>query len=305
MLTLNLAGSSQADPILAGLGLKLVGAGSSFDIATVNDAFVDAATGAGVTTVKASLTPAATVVTAASTGSYNDTTKSWTMSSTTGLTAGDPIYLSHASITDGIYYLGSVVDGFEYTVEDANGVNPMDGGGNQTSIFYQVAWAWVGAGDAVPINHNSAGDQNFWKFQADDGAVGSTAEDSFWAADNPVGAAFIEIEGGDYNGQTVADNLLTLVILTGWANKGGISHVEMANHSVQVVNNFTWTSGGGSGEVALATAEGGLTASAGDGNKYGQLVFKAKAGSAYDVTADIDVIVDSTGPLLVLTLVAA
>jgi hypothetical protein len=305
MLTLNLAGASQADPILAGLGLKLVGAGSSFDIATVNDAYIDAATGVGVTTVKAALTPAATVVTAGSAGTYNDTSKNWVMSSTTGLTAGDPIYLSHASITDGIYYIASVVDGTQYTVEDANGANPMDGAGNQTAIFYQVAWAWVGAGDAAPINHNAAGDQNFWKFQADDGAVGSTAEDSFWVADAPAGSAFINIESGDYSGQTVSDNLLTLAILAGWTNKGGISHVAMANHSVQAVNNFTWTTGGGTGEVALATAEGGLTASAGDGAKYGQLVFKAKAGSAYSVAVDIDVIVDSTGPVLVLTLVAA
>ncbi len=305
MLTLNLAGGSQADPILAGLGLKLVGGGSSFDIATVNDAFIDAATGAGVTTVKAGLTPAATVVTAGSAGSYNDTTKNWTMSSTTGLTAGDPIYLSHGMITDGVYYVASVVNATDYTVEDVNGANPMDGAGNQTAVFYQVAWAWIGASDAAPINTNAAGDENFWKFQADDGAVGSTTEDSFWVADAPAGSAFINIEGGTFTGQTVADNLLTLAVLAGWTNQGGITHVAMASHSVQAVNNFTWTSGGGTGEVTLATAEGGLTAAAGDGAKYGQLVFKGKAGSAYSVAVDIDVTVDSTGPTLVLTLVAA
>lgn len=302
MLTLNGAGGSQADPILSGLGIQLIAGASSMDVATVIEAFIDATTGfPGTTSVKANLTPAATVVTAGASGSYNDTSKNWTISDTTGLSAGDAIYLSHGTITDGIYLIASVVDGTDVTIQG----NPLDGSGNQSTIAYQVAWSWAGATDAAPINHSGPGAQNFWKFDADDGAVNTQIEDSTWVADPPTGADYVEIEGGTYTGQTVTDNLLTLDILRDWTNSGGVSHVEMANHSVQSVNNFTWTSGGGTGEVAIATALSGLTASAGDGAKYGRLVFKGKAGSSYSVAVDIDVVVDTSGPVISLTLLAA
>ena len=301
-LTLNGAGGVQADPILAGLGIQLVGAASSMDVASVLDAFIDSVTGfPGSTTVKSSLTPAATVITAGATGSYNDTSKNWTISSTTGLSANDAIYLSHASITDGVYQIASVVDGTNLTITG----NPLNGSGNQSNIAYQVAWSWIGATDAVPVNHSAAGDQNFWKFDADDGSVNSQSEENFWVADAPSNADFVEIEGGTYAGQTASDNLLTLDLVRNWTNNGGISHVEIANHSVQVANDFTWTSGGGTGEVALATAQGGLTADAGDGAKYGRLIFRALPGSAHTVEVDIDITVDTTGPVITMALVAA
>jgi len=41
-----------------------------------------------------------------------------------------------------------------------------------------------------------------------------------------------------------------------------IYHLELAAHSVQAVNNFTWITGGGSGEKTIAQAEGGMQASA-------------------------------------------
>lgn len=302
MLTLNSAGGAQADPILAGLGIQLIAGASSMDVATVLDAFIDSVTGfPGTTSVKANLTPASTVIVAGAAGDYDDTTKQWTLSSATGLSAGDAIYLSHASITDGIYQIGGVVDGFDVTITG----NPLDGSGNQSNVAYQIAWSWVGPTDAAPILHNGAGDQNFFKFDANDGAINTQSEDSFWVGDAPVDADFVEIEGVTYTGQTVSDNLLTLQLLRSWANAGGISHVEMANHSVQTTNDFTWTSGGGAGEVTLAVAEGGLTAAVGDGAKYGRLVFKGKAGSSNTVAVDIDVTVDTNGPVLSLSLVAA
>lgn len=302
MITINGAGGAQANPILKGLGIQLIAAASSMDVADINDAFIDSAAGfPGTNSILANLTPAETVVTAGAAGSYNDTTKQWTLSSTTGLSANDAIYLSHASITDGVYQIASVVNGTDVTIVN----NPLNGSGNQTSIAYQIAWSYRNATSAAAFFSNAAGDQNFFKFDADDGSAGSQVEDSFWIADQPSGADFVEIEGVTYTGQTVGDNILTLDLLRAWANNGGVAFVEMANHSVQTVNNFTWTSGGGTGEVSLATALAGLTASAGDGAKYGRLILKAASGSAYTVAVDIDVTVDTTGPTLTLTALAA
>lgn len=298
MILINSAGGSAADPILSGLGIQLFGAASSMDIDTVNDAFIDSATGfPGTTTVKSSLTPAATVITSGASGSYNDTSKQWTISDTTGLSAGDGIYLSHASITDGVYKIASVVDGTDITIES----NPLDGSGNQTAVAYQVAWSWIGDTSAAPISSSSGGVENFWKFDAQDALSTVTQqEDSFFVRDAPTGADLLEIEGVDYTGQAVSDNLLTLNILRSWVNAGGVSHVEMANHSVEAVNNFTWTSGGGTGEVTLAVAEAGLTADAGDGIKYGRLVLKGAPGSSYTVGIDFSITVDTTGPSITL-----
>ena len=302
-ITLNGAGGVQGDPILAGLGIQLVGAAASMDVTAINDAFIDPVTGfAGTTSVKGSLTPAATVVTAGSVGTYEDTGKQWTLSSTTGLSAGDAIYLSHGTITDGVYQIDVVAGGgTDVTIVG----NPLNGSGAQSNIAYQVAWSWVGPTDAVPINHNAAGDQNFFKFDATDGAVNTQQEQDFWVADAPAGSAFVELEGGNFTGQTVSDHDLTLLLVSGWANSGGISHVELANHSGQGVNNFTWTSGGGTGENTLAVAEAGLTAAAGDGARYGRLIFRALSGSANTVGVDFDITVDTTGPIISLTLLAA
>ena len=301
-LLLNGAGGAQADPILAGLGIQVVGAATAADVTSILDAFIDSATGfPGSTTVKSALTPAATVITAGASGSYNDTSKNWTISDTTGLSANDAIYLGQANITNGVYQIGVVVDGTNVTIIG----NPLDGGGNQSNVAYQVAWSWVGPTDAAPVNHNAAGDQNFWKFDADKSGNNTQVEDDFWVADAPSGADFVEIEGGNYTGQTASDNLLTLDIVRNWTNNGGISHVAIANHSVQSTNDFAWTTGGGTGEVTLGTAQGGLTAAAGDGAKYGRLIFRGLAGSAHTVEVDIDITVDTTGPVLTVTLLAA
>lgn len=295
-ITVNGAGSLQADPILAGLGIQVVAGPASMDVAQINDVFMDAVTGfPGTTTVKASLTPAASVITGGASGGYDDTTKQWNIGDTTGLSADDAMFISHANITDGIYRIGSVVNGTDVTIQG----NPLNGSGNQSNVWFQVAWSWEGATDAAPINHSGAGSQNFFKFDSQDGgAVVSQTETSFWVADPPAGADYIELAGGNYSGLTVSDNLISLDVLRNWANNGGISHIELANHSVQTVNNFTWQSGGGSGEVTLATAEGGLTADAGDGTKYGRLLLKAASGSATIIGVDIEITVDTAGPAI-------
>ncbi len=89
-IRVNSAGSAQNDPILSGLGIQLIAACTSFDATEVLDAFIDAAAGfPGTTSVKAGLTPAATVPTAGATGSYDDTTKQCAISDTTGMSAAD------------------------------------------------------------------------------------------------------------------------------------------------------------------------------------------------------------------------
>lgn len=298
MLLVNGAGGSAADPILAGLTAKFVFAASSMDIATVNAAFLDQAAGfPGTNNETAQLSPAAAVVLTGVGGSYDDTTDRLNIADTTGLSAGDPLYLSHASITDGVYLIATVVNATEVTIVS----DPFAGGGNVASVAFQSGWGWTEVIGTAPIVSDAAGTQNFFKADVDDGSANNTqSQDSFYARNAPAGSAYIALDGGDFTGQTVPDTSLTLAVLGAWANNGGISHVELANHSGQAVNNFTWTNGGGVGEVALATAEGGLTAAAGDGAKYGRLLFKTVQGGA-SLGVDFDVVLDTAGPALVLT----
>ncbi len=303
MLLVNGAGGSAADPILSGLGIVLAFAASSMDVAAVNDAFIDQASGfPGTNSVKASLTPAATVLTSGASGGYNDTTKQWSIGDTTNLSANDPVYLSHGSITDGIYLVASVVNGTDVTVVG----NPLNGAGNQSNIAYQVGWSWQGAAGGAPSQSSAGGTQNWFKADVEDaGTIATQFEDSFFVRNAPATASdYIALEGGAYTGQTVSDNLHTLQILSGWSNAGGVAYVEMANHSGQGVNNFTWQTGGGTGEKTLAEAEGGLQASAGDGMKYGRLLLKAYSGGVA-VGVDIDINVDTAGPTVVMAAFAA
>ena len=298
--TVNGAGGSAADPVLKGLGVDVVLYPSSADVSTFNDAFIDAATGfPGTNSFKSNVSPTSSTIIAGTTGSYNDTNKRYTITSTTGLAAGDYVFLSHASLTDGEYRIASVVDGTNITLDS----NPLDGSGNQTNTTYQVGWVYNTDTGTSPFLSDASGDQNFIKFDAEDAGTNNTqVEQSLYVRDAPSGSSYIELEGGSYTGQSAGDFALTLAILSAWANNGGITHVELDDHSVQSVNNFTWTSGGGTGEVTLATAEAGLTASAGDGNKYGRLLLKSKAGSSTTVAVDIDINVDSSGPTLSISL---
>ena len=298
-LLVNGAGGSAADPLLHGLRCQFVFATSSFDVTSITNAWLDQAAGfPGTTSVSGSLTPTAATIISGVTGSYDDTTDQMTISSTTGLAAGDAIYLSHASITDGIYILASVVNGTDITLEN----DPFAGGGDLSNVIsYQVGWSFIEDIGTAPIVSSGGGTQNYFKARVQDGSANQTdASDFFYAATAPAAAAYIALDGSDYTGQTFSDAVLTLSILSGWTNKGGISHVELANHGVQSVNNFTWTSGGGVEERTIASAEtSGLTASGGDGAKYGRLLFKTKAGGTA-LGVDIDVTIDTSGPTVVL-----
>jgi len=302
-LLVNGAGVSAADPILNGLNCQFIFAASSFDVATVVESWLDQVSGfPGTNSVKASLTPASTVLISGTTGSYDDTLDQFAIGSTTGLAAGDAMYISHGTITDGFYILATVVDGTKVTLE----ADPFAGGGNVSSISFQVGWSYIETIGTSPIVSDAPGDQNYYKARVQDsGTNESDQEDSFWARNAPAGASYIDLDGATYTGQTFGDTLLTLAILSAWTNNGGISHVTLAAHGTQAVNNFTWTVGGGTAEKTLADAEtSGITCANGAAINYGALEFRTKSGGVA-LSVDIDATVDSAGPTIVFKAVGA
>lgn len=299
-LLLNSAGGSAGDPILKNLGFDLVLSCPSMDLATLTNEWIDAAAGfPGTNTIGASLSPAAAVVTAGNAGSYDDTTKRYTISSTTGLSVGDYIYLSHASLTAGVYKIASIVSGTTLTLA----ANPLDGAGNKSGIAYQVAWRYAGVFGTAPVTSSSGGSQNFAKGQgADSLSNASQLSDSFFVRDAPAGSAFIAIGGGSYTGQTISNPTPTFALLAAWAARGGVSHVELANHSGQGVNNFKWGDGTITEKTLAAALASGFSFSAGDGVKYGAIKLKSVSGAAVTYNIDMSLTLDTTGPTLVFAL---
>lgn len=299
-ILLNGAGVSAADPILKNLGGFFTFAASTMDIAVIDDVWIDQDSDfPGDNSVKASLTPAATVLTAGTSGAYNDTSKQYTISSTTGLTAGDRIYLSHASLTAGIYEIATVVNGTDVTLVS----NPLNGSGNQTNVNYQVAWTYSLTFGTAPMVSSSGGTQNFFKVQADDSGANQTqSSDSCYVRDAPAGSAYIAIDGKAFTGQTTNDPTPSFSLLSGWTNNGGVSHIAFAAHSVQTGNTDFRHSDGTTGEKTTSTTESsGLSFTAGDGAKFGRVLLKSKAGGV-SVGVDLEMIVDTGGPTITMTL---
>jgi len=295
LILLNSAGGSAADPILKGLGFDHIIAPSSMDVADVNDTGIDTATGFPVTNSHlTSLSPAETVIEKGTTASYADTPDQLTIGSTTGLTAGDYIYLSHASITDGVYEIASVVDGTTITLVS----DPFAGGGDQTNVSYQVSWYYAGTAGTAPSVSSSGGTLNYYKGDLDDGATSTQQEDTNYVRDAPAGASYIAIAGVSYTGQTISDASPSLAILSGWANQGGVSHVSLSGTGA------FWDAGlTDQTEKTLATAEsGGLYLSAGDGAKSFNVIMKSAAGGV-TVTVACDLTLDTSGPTIVQSVV--
>lgn len=300
-LLLNSAGVSAADPILSGLPIELTVGVSTMDVASITDVYVDQnTTFAGTNSIKSSLSPAATVLTSGTAGSYNDTSKNYTISSTTGLTAGDYLYLSHASLTAGLFKIASVVDATNVTITG----NPLNGLGNKTSISYQVAWRYNGTVGTSPISGGSIATGQIFYLKGDMAdTAGNHAQtyDSFYGRTAPAGSSYIALQGATYTGATGTTQTPTLSVLAAWTNNGGIYSVELANHSVQARNDFTWTSGGGTAEKTISAAESsGLTvANIAGAVNYGALRFRSLSASANYLSVDIDYTVDLTAPTLV------
>ena len=299
-ILLNGAGGSAGDPILKNLTGTFVFAASTMDIATLTDVWLDQNnTFAGTNSIKSSLSPAATVLTAGTTGSYDDTTKEYTISSTTGLSVGDYIYLSHASLTAGVYKIATLPSAGKFTLTS----NPLNGAGNKTNISYQVAWRYDLTFGTSPMTSDGTGVQNYFKVRASDSSPAQTdAVDSCYVRDAPSGSSYISIDGKDYTGQTTNDSTPTISILGAWSNNGGISHVAFTNHSVQTGNTDFKHSDATTSEKTIATTESnGLSLTAGDGHKYGRILFRTVSGGS-TLGVDIDMTLDTSGPVITMTL---
>jgi hypothetical protein len=300
-ILLNGAGTSAADPILKNLGLYWFIAASTMDIATFTEAWIDQDnTFPGTNSVKASLSPSSSTLTAGTSGTYDDTSKEYTISSTTGLSVGDGIYLSHANLTAGVYVIATLPSAGKFTLE----TNPLNGQGNKTGISYQVAWRYSATAGVSPMSSDGTGVQNFFKVRvSDSGANQTDASDSAYVRDAPAGSSYISIDGKSYTGQTTNDPTPAFALLSGWTNNGGVSHIAFTNHSVQTGSTDFRHSDGTTGEKTTATTESnGLSFTAGDGQKYGRILLKAKA-SGVSVGVDLDMIVDTGGPTIVMSLV--
>ncbi len=299
-LLINGAGGSTGDPILKNLGFTWIIAASSMDIATFTDAWIDTAAGfPGTNSVKSSLSPAATVLVAGNAGTYDDTTKAYAIGSTTGVSVGDYYYLSHASLTAGVYKVASIVDGTHVTFTG----NPLNGAGNKTGIAYQIAWRYDGVAGTAPSVSSSGGQQNYYKVRAADSTpVTTDATDSNFIRDPLSGANFISVNGVSYTGQTINTSTPSFNLLSSWTNRGGVSHVALGAHSVQSTTDFRWGDTTTSEKTISAALSSGFSMTSGDGAKYGSLKLKSASGGVI-YSVDMDVTIDTSGPVIVLSLV--
>lgn len=296
-LLVNGAGGSAADPILKGLGLTLAAAAESVDIATVTDAWIDTSAGfPGTNSVRSSLSPDPdTVFTAGINGSYNNTSGELNIGDTTGLSAGDALYLSHAAITSGIYRIESVESGTSVTIE-----NDPFGGADRTNVVYQVAYVYDAVAGTAPVSSSGAGQINYWKFEGqDEFGLDGEGSDSFYVRDEPNGSAFIAIGGGNYTGNVLTDATPALNVLGGWANKGGVATIEIVSAS-----GIEWGDGG-TAERSLSSAESaGLSLTGGDGEKTATLRLRSLQGSSVSKDVAVSVTLDTTGPSIVVAVFA-
>lgn len=296
-------GLSAADAILNGLGVEVVFAASTLDVASVASAAIDQASGAVVTNLRASLSPAHTTATNGSGGSYDDATKQFTVASTAGLAAGDYLELQHANINGGAVQplkIASVASGTALTFAQ----NPFNGLGNKTGILYQVAWRLaIAAGSGGSVS-SAGGTANYTKFGAADASGNAgLSENVFYVRDAPAGSAFLSLNGGDAVAGAVGNTPTpALAVLAAWASRGGVSHLAWANHSAQARNDFRWGDGTTGEKTIAAALAGSLQLTAGDGVKYGRLVMRAAPGSAVTVERDVSYTLDSTAPVIVMHL---
>ena len=91
-------------------------------------------------------------------------------------------------------------------------------------------------------------------------------------------------------------------MLPAWANKGGVSHVVLANHSVRNRNDFTFSDSSVAEKALSFVLANGLRLSAGDGAKYGRLLLRSLSGAATERAVDIAITLDTTGPQIELFL---
>lgn len=301
------AGSSASDPFLNGLRVEFVFGASTFDIFTVDRVGIDQVSGFPSTDNSTSnLSPAATVITNGTAGSYNDTNKRLTITSTAGLSVGDYLLVAHSSVNGGNAFLVRILSipvAGSVTFETPDGTNPFDGGGNRTNVSYQVAWRLALTAGNSPTVSSASGTQNYIKHRSSDQASNQAQqEESFWIRNKPSNAITLQSQDAEAGAAGNSTNPV-LRVLSAWDNRGGVRTLEWANHSTLSRNDFRW-SDNGTDERAFTVAELGsgipLNLTAGDGVKAGRLLLRARQGSSVYVGLDITYNLDSTAPTLVM-----
>lgn len=119
-LLINGAGGSSSDPILTGLGLEPVVDASSVDLSALTNVWIDQAAGfPGTNSQSASLSPASGVTTQGTGAAVTTGGVLSALSSTTGLSVGDYIYITGSS--PGVYKILSVDSATQVTLSGYGG----------------------------------------------------------------------------------------------------------------------------------------------------------------------------------------
>jgi len=309
---LNSAGSGASDPMLAGngsngvsdtgLGIEIRIACTSMDLVADKSSvagrpnlFVGQAPNPAGNDQKSNLSPDAVdkatdgaistlVLTSATVGSWD-----------TDIVTADWIYLSHASITDGLYSVASV-SGTNLTL----GSDYVDG--DQTAVSFQIGWRWTTDTHASPLAKSSGGQINYIKAWGEDATANEgSSEENFYIRENQ--SDIVQLNSGAYTGQTSGSTSVSIAHMVSWTNKGGAVTAAVFDHSLG--------EGGGSGgsiqeitETAIASVTT-VTLNAGDGNKLFDVRYRAKSGSADYVTVECSIVLDTAAPTLVIDAVAA
>lgn len=282
---LNGAGTDVNDPILKGLGMIWIISPESMDVSSVTNFWLDSSSGfPGTNSV--TTTPVSSTIEKGTTGSYNDTLDQLTIGSTTGLGAGDWQYLSHASITDGIYEIATIVDGTKVTLVG----DPFAGNGDKTNITYQVCWTWEGTAGTAPSILDGV---SYYKSDVTDGLNPVQTEDTNYIKSPPSGSNYIAIDSKSYTGQITNDTSPSLSVLGGWSAQGGVSYVALSGTGA------FWNVGlDDQTEKTIASATL-IYLSAGDGAKTFSMIMKSKSGGAQNVTLACDITLDTQAPTIV------
>jgi hypothetical protein len=297
------AGASAADPLLNGVKVELAVISDSRDVATITAVGIDQSASLTIDNdQKASLSPAHTVLTSGSTGSFTNSSKNFVINSTAGLAARDMFSVQVAGINSGNPFtcrIASITNGTTVVLESGSLLD----GADRSNIAYQVCWRLLQVMGSAPSVSSAGGTQNYFAAAVQDSASNAvTQQADFYIRNAPAG--YVTVNTLDVASVPTFNTLtLTLAVLATWTNRGGITHIALANHSVQGVNNFTWGDAStGEKTIGVATQSNGLLASAGSGAKYGRLLLRTFTGSVSSVGVDFSVNIDVTPPTISLQL---
>jgi hypothetical protein len=305
-VTLNSAGSSAADAIVQGATFEYIIAASTMDVATFDAAWLDTAAGLPGTNGLSGASPAMTVTTRGTNGGYTHSNRRLVIGATAGITAGDAIYVNHASITPNVARIESIFDSSTIVISASDPTLPNPFTADAAAVSFQVAWRFALTAGTAPSVTSAGGQQNYFKARLSDSSAnqGSLSESHF-IKNLPAGALLAALAGIAFNaGGTTNDNTPTLSVLSGFGtNNGGISHIGLENHGTQGVNNATWWDLTSSDKTFAAAITNGLQFSAGDGIKYGRLRLKTKNGSSSGIAIDWAITLDAVAPTILFFVV--